>query len=71
MAEGIGTFMVTAVGVNSTFGKTMMTLGEDSEATLLQQKLNVLALALATDPPTRAILIKPQTREEIRSSYHA
>lgn len=43
VAEGTGTFIVTAVGVNSTFGKTMMSLREETEATPLQLKLNVLA----------------------------
>lgn len=47
VAEGMGTFMVTAVGVNSTFGKTMMSLREETEATPLQQKLNVLAEYIA------------------------
>ncbi len=47
MAEGTGTFMVTAVGVNSTFGKTMMSLREEADATPLQQKLNVLAEYIA------------------------
>lgn len=47
VAEGTGTFMVTAVGVHSTFGKTMMALREETEATPLQQKLNVLAEYIA------------------------
>ncbi|KAL2060048.1 hypothetical protein VTL71DRAFT_9870 [Oculimacula yallundae] len=47
MAEGTGRFMVTAVGVNSTFGKTMMSLREETDATPLQQKLNVLAEYIA------------------------
>ncbi|KAH8659076.1 calcium transporting P-type ATPase-like protein [Tricladium varicosporioides] len=47
VAEGVGTFLVTAVGVHSTFGKTMMALREETEATPLQQKLNVLAEYIA------------------------
>ncbi|CZT03982.1 hypothetical protein WAI453_011064 [Rhynchosporium graminicola] len=47
MAEGTGRFMVTAVGVHSTFGKTMMSLREETDATPLQQKLNVLAEYIA------------------------
>jgi len=47
VAEGMGTFMVTAVGVNSTFGKTMMALREETEATPLQFKLNILAEYIA------------------------
>jgi Ca2+-transporting ATPase len=45
--EGVGTFIVTAVGIHSTFGKTMMALREETEATPLQQKLNVLAEYIA------------------------
>ena len=47
VAEGIGTFLVTAVGVNSSHGKTMMSLREDSQTTPLQSKLNVLAEYIA------------------------
>ncbi|PMD50959.1 calcium-translocating P-type ATPase [Hyaloscypha bicolor E] len=47
VTEGVGTFLVTAVGVHSTFGKTMMSLREETEATPLQQKLNVLAEYIA------------------------
>ncbi|PVH77374.1 calcium-translocating P-type ATPase [Cadophora sp. DSE1049] len=47
MAEGTGKFMVTAVGVHSTFGKTMMSLRQETDATPLQQKLNVLAEYIA------------------------
>ncbi|KAF8474666.1 hypothetical protein BDZ91DRAFT_770099 [Kalaharituber pfeilii] len=45
--EGVGTFLVTNVGVHSSFGKTMMALREDSDATPLQMKLNNLAEAIA------------------------
>lgn len=47
VTEGIGTFLVTAVGVNSTYGKTMMSLREESQTTPLQSKLNVLAEYIA------------------------
>ncbi len=47
VSEGIGTFLVTAVGVNSSHGKTMMSLREDSQSTPLQSKLNVLAEYIA------------------------
>ncbi|KAH6711782.1 calcium-translocating P-type ATPase [Leptodontidium sp. MPI-SDFR-AT-0119] len=47
MAEGTGRFLVTAVGIHSTFGKTMMSLREETDATPLQQKLNVLAEYIA------------------------
>lgn len=43
VTEGIGTFLVTAVGVNSSYGKTMMSLREDTQTTPLQSKLNILA----------------------------
>ena len=47
VTEGIGTFLVTAVGINSTYGKTMMSLREDTQTTPLQSKLNVLAEYIA------------------------
>jgi Ca2+-transporting ATPase len=47
VSEGVGTFLVTAVGVNSSHGKLMMALTEDNEATPLQFKLNRLASYIA------------------------
>ena len=47
VTEGIGTFLVTAVGVNSSHGKTMMSLHEEAQTTPLQSKLNVLAEYIA------------------------
>ena len=47
VSEGIGRFLVTAVGVHSSYGKTMMSLREDSQTTPLQSKLNVLAEYIA------------------------
>ncbi|KAF2400148.1 calcium-translocating P-type ATPase [Trichodelitschia bisporula] len=47
VAEGTGTLLVTAVGVNSTYGKTMAALKEDVAPTPLQQKLNFLADRIA------------------------
>ncbi|KKP05770.1 Ca2+-transporting ATPase [Trichoderma harzianum] len=41
--DGVGSFLVTSVGQNSSHGRTMMSLSEDSGPTPLQQKLNVLA----------------------------
>ncbi|EFA75309.1 P-type ATPase [Heterostelium album PN500] len=41
--EGFGKMLVTAVGVNSFNGKTMMSLRVESEDTPLQEKLGVLA----------------------------
>jgi Ca2+-transporting ATPase len=45
--EGVGTFLVTSVGVHSSFGKTMMALREESTATPLQMKPNDFAEAIA------------------------
>ncbi|KAL8342323.1 hypothetical protein RB601_005027 [Gaeumannomyces tritici] len=45
--EGTGTFLVTSVGVNSSYGRIMMTMQTDHEATPLQRKLNVLADMIA------------------------
>lgn len=47
VTEGIGTFLVTSVGVNSSYGKTMMALREPGQTTPLQSKLNVLAEYIA------------------------
>ncbi|KAG0173845.1 hypothetical protein DFQ30_006818 [Apophysomyces sp. BC1015] len=45
--EGIGTYIVTAVGVNSFHGKTLMALREEDESTPLEQKLDILAESIA------------------------
>ncbi|TGZ76872.1 putative calcium-transporting ATPase 2 [Ascodesmis nigricans] len=45
--EGVGTYMVTSVGVHSSYGKIMMAFREESSATPLQMKLNDLAEAIA------------------------
>ena len=47
VTEGVGKFMVTSTGVNSSYGKIMMSLREDAEVTPLQRKLNVLAEYIA------------------------
>ena len=47
VTEGVGSFMVTSTGVNSSYGKIMMSLREDPEVTPLQSKLNVLAEYIA------------------------
>ncbi|UKZ83342.1 hypothetical protein TrVFT333_011150 [Trichoderma virens FT-333] len=41
--DGVGSFLVTSVGQNSSYGRTMMSLREDPGPTPLQSKLNVLA----------------------------
>ncbi|CAZ81967.1 unnamed protein product [Tuber melanosporum] len=45
--EGVGTYVVTSVGVNSSFGKIMMALRHEAEATPLQVKLTGLADTIA------------------------
>ena len=45
--EGVGTYLVTSTGVNSSWGKTMMSLREDAQTTPLQGKLNKLAEYIA------------------------
>ncbi|GIK02855.1 hypothetical protein Aspvir_006917 [Aspergillus viridinutans] len=47
VSEGVGTFLVTAVGVNSTYGRTLMSLQDEGQTTPLQSKLNVLAEYIA------------------------
>jgi P-type Ca2+ transporter type 2C len=41
--EGVGTFLVTATGLNSTYGKILASIKDDSEPTPLQVRLGVLA----------------------------
>ncbi|KAF3917116.1 hypothetical protein ABW20_dc0106007 [Dactylellina cionopaga] len=55
--EGIGTYVVTSVGVNSSHGKIMMALREDVEATPLQVKLNGLAEGIAKIGGAAALLL--------------
>ncbi|KAF4956142.1 hypothetical protein FSARC_11672 [Fusarium sarcochroum] len=45
--EGMGTFLCTSVGVQSSFGKIMMSVRTDIESTPLQKKLEGLAVAIA------------------------
>lgn len=47
VSEGVGTFLVTATGVNSSYGKTLMSLQDEGQTTPLQSKLNVLAEYIA------------------------
>lgn len=41
--EGVGTYLVTSVGINSSYGKILMSLQTDNEPTPLQVKLGKLA----------------------------
>ncbi|KAI9843774.1 MAG: plasma membrane calcium [Sclerophora amabilis] len=55
--EGVGTYLVTSVGVNSSFGKTMMAVRQETEQTPLQVKLNGLAGAIAKLGTAAALLL--------------
>jgi Ca2+-transporting ATPase len=45
--EGVGTYLVTSIGENSYYGRTMMALRSEPESTPLQEKLNALAELIA------------------------
>jgi Ca2+-transporting ATPase len=47
VAEGLGTFLVTATGVNSGYGQILVALKEEPSMTPLQSRLNKLAKAIA------------------------
>jgi Ca2+-transporting ATPase len=47
VSEGMGKFLVTAIGPNSMYGKTLMSLQDEGQTTPLQSKLNVLAEYIA------------------------
>ncbi|OQO13007.1 hypothetical protein B0A48_02471 [Cryoendolithus antarcticus] len=55
--EGVGTYLVTSVGVYSSFGKIMMAMRVEMQPTPLQVKLNGLAGAIAKLGSTAAILL--------------
>lgn len=55
--EGVGTFVVTSVGVNSSFGKIMMSLQTENEDTPLQVKLGGLANWIGGLGSSAAILL--------------
>ncbi|KAJ1326895.1 P-type Ca2+ transporter type 2C [Microdochium nivale] len=55
--EGVGTYMVTSVGTNSSFGKIMMSVRTEIEATPLQKKLEGLAVAIAKIGGSSAALL--------------
>ncbi|KAJ4392281.1 plasma membrane calcium [Gnomoniopsis smithogilvyi] len=55
--EGMGTFVCTSVGVHSSFGKIMMSVRTEVEATPLQKKLEGLAGAIAKLGATAAGLL--------------
>ena len=45
--EGVGTYLVTATGTYSSYGRTLLTLQDDPQITPLQAKLNMLAEYIA------------------------
>ncbi|KAI0198134.1 calcium-translocating P-type ATPase [Astrocystis sublimbata] len=55
--EGVGTFLCTSVGVHSSFGKIMMSVQTEVEATPLQKKLERLAIAIAKIGSSAAVLL--------------
>lgn len=55
--EGVGTYLVTSVGPNSSFGKIMISMRTDPDTTPLQVKLNGLATAIAKLGSGAAILL--------------
>lgn len=57
VVEGVGTFLVTAVGTRSFNGKTMMALQTEAEDTPLQAKLNVIATTIAKLGGAAALLL--------------
>jgi len=57
VTEGFGRMLVTATGVHSSYGKTMMSLQEGNDATPLQSKLNDLAEYIAKIGSAAALLL--------------
>ncbi|KAK3698464.1 plasma membrane calcium [Vermiconidia calcicola] len=57
VTEGFGRMLVTATGVHSSHGKTMLSLQEGNEATPLQMKLNNLAEYIAKIGSAAALLL--------------
>ncbi|CEN60916.1 Putative Calcium ion P-type ATPase (Eurofung) [Aspergillus calidoustus] len=55
--EGVGTCVVTSVGVNSSYGKILMAMRQDMEPTPLQKKLDGLAGAIAKLGGSAALLL--------------
>ncbi|KFY46430.1 hypothetical protein V495_02459 [Pseudogymnoascus sp. VKM F-4514 (FW-929)] len=47
VSEGVGTFLVTAVGIHSSYGKTLISIHEGPQVTPLQSKLYRLANQIA------------------------
>ncbi|PVH69428.1 calcium-translocating P-type ATPase [Cadophora sp. DSE1049] len=57
VSEGVGTFLVIAVGIHSSYGKVLISLHEGPEVTPLQLKLNRLANQIAKIGSASALLL--------------
>ncbi|KAF2171282.1 hypothetical protein M409DRAFT_18397 [Zasmidium cellare ATCC 36951] len=57
VTEGYGRMIVTAVGIHSSYGKTMLSLQESNDMTPLQAKLNKLAEYIAKIGSSAALLL--------------
>ena len=55
--EGVGTYLVTSVGVNSSYGKIMMSLQTETEETPLQKKLGHMATWIGYLGTSAALLL--------------
>lgn len=55
--DGVGSFLVTATGVNSTYGRILASLRDDSEPTPLQVRLTIVAKYIARSGGLFAILL--------------
>ncbi|KFY76785.1 hypothetical protein V499_03662 [Pseudogymnoascus sp. VKM F-103] len=55
--EGIGTYIVTGVGINSTHGRLMMSLTERTDETPLQKKLSIVADKIAISGVAAAVTL--------------
>jgi len=55
--QGVGTFLAISVGVHSSFGRIIMSVQTEVEATPLQKKLERLAVAIAKLGASAAILL--------------
>lgn len=57
ISEGLGTYLVTGVGVNSVYGRLRQSLKERTEATPLQKKLSAVADRIASAGVAVAVLL--------------
>ncbi|RDL35879.1 Calcium-transporting ATPase [Venustampulla echinocandica] len=57
VAEGVGTFLVTATGVNSSYGRILMSLHDGPSFTPLQEKLNNVAKFISKSGAVAALVL--------------